>query len=316
MQRIRFRAMGCQMAAVIAADTPEAAEALRNVPVWFEIWEQCLSRFRPNSELSRLNARSGEWVQVSETLWAVLDAALQAAQFTDGQVTPTIHDAMLRIGYGQSFERIVGAGAHLQFALPAAEPAADWRRIERRAAERAVRLPRGTHLDLGGVAKGWCAAQAARRLATLAPALVDAGGDICVAPAGEQRTAFPIGIADPLQPDALLADVTLEAGCVATSGRDYRRWHVGDAPVHHLIAPHTGAPAHTDVLTATVIAPDAVRAEAAAKAAVLMGTTRALAWLDPQPDLAALLVREDGAVMHTHSFARFSLADQPQGDVR
>ncbi len=306
MQRIRFRAMGCHMAAVVDSDAPEAAEALRNVPVWFEVWEQCLSRFRPSSELSRLNARAGEWVEVSDTLWAVLNAALEAARFTDGAVTPTVHDALLRVGYDRPFERLRSTLVQL-VELPPPQAAVDWREIALDPDRRAVRLPRGVRVDLGGVAKGWCAEQAARRLAQIAPALVDAGGDIAVMPSAERQTAFPIGIANPFDEDRDIAQVALAAGCVATSGRDYRRWEVGGQVAHHLIAPQTGAPAETDVLAATVIAPDALRAEAGAKAAVLWGSVAALDRLEAQPELAGLIVREDGQVQITSQFARYGM---------
>ncbi|MGQ9903820.1 MAG: FAD:protein FMN transferase [Anaerolineae bacterium] len=127
------------------------------------------------------------------------------------------------------------------------------------------------------LAKGWAAQHAAQRLSVAGPALVDAGGDIAVLPADADDEPFVVGIADPRQSDGLLTSITLSTGGVATSGRDYRRWHVEGAPYHHILDPRTAAPANTDVLTATVIASDALRAEAAAKAALILGSTDGLA---------------------------------------
>ncbi len=306
MQDITFRAMGCQMLAALDADTAEAGEALRNVPVWFELWENSLSRFRPNSELSRLNARTGEWVAVSQTLWDVLHAALRAARDTTGLVIPTALSAMQAIGYTRSFEHI---GSDLvEMSVTVAPPAhlTNWEDIQMDAANRAVWVPPGALLDLGGVAKGWCADQAARRLAAYGPALVDAGGDIAIAPATDRATDFPIGIAAPAgdspTPDALLGMISVRAGGVATSGRDYRRWQIGAREVHHLIDPRTGEPAQTDVLTATAIAPTAAQAEVIAKTALLLGSDAGLAWAAAQPDAAALLVCEDGRIVRTPNF--------------
>ncbi|PJF47243.1 MAG: FAD:protein FMN transferase [Candidatus Thermofonsia Clade 3 bacterium] len=306
MQEITFRAMGCQMLAALDADTAEAGEALRNVPVWFEIWERTLSRFRPGSELSRLNARTGQWVAVSQTLWDVLHAALRAARHTHGLVIPTALSAMQAIGYTRTFEEM--SSERVEVTLTVTPPAhlGDWENIQMDAANRAVWVPPGALLDLGGVAKGWCADQAARRLATYGPALVDAGGDIAIAPAADRATEFPIGIAAPAghspTPDALLGTITLRAGGVATSGRDYRRWQTGAREVHHLIDPRTGEPAQTDALTATAIAPTAVQAEAVAKAALLLGSEEGLAWAESQDDTATLLVCEDGRIVHTPNF--------------
>lgn len=307
MQDIAFRAMGCQMRAVVDADTPEAGDALQNVPIWFEIWEQCLSRFRPDSELSRLNAQSGRWVTVSQTLWEVIQTALRAARHTAGLVTPTVLGAMQAIGYTRSFEQMMKSD-FVEMTLAVAPPPnlKAWEAIQMNPTQRAVRLPEGTLLDLGGVAKGWCADEAARRLAVYGPALVDAGGDIAIAPAADRAGDFLIGIAAPARDssdgDALLGMMALSAGGVATSGRDYRRWQIGARTVHHLIDPRTGQPAQTDVLTATAIAPSAAQAEAVAKAALLLGSAAGLTWVESQHDAAALLVCEDSCVVRTDNF--------------
>ncbi|GIV83110.1 MAG: FAD:protein FMN transferase [Candidatus Roseilinea sp.] len=306
MQQIAFRAMGCQMRAVVDAPGDAATDLLRNVPVWFAAWEGQLSRFRPDSELSRLNARTGQWVEVSPTLWEVLHVALDAARRTEGLVVPTVLGAMQSIGYALPFEAMSRDDIVVLTYAPPSNPDG-WRRIQADPTRHAVRLPHGVLLDLGGVAKGWCAEQAARRLAAYGPALVDAGGDIAIVSAADRATDFPIGIAAPANaattPDALLGVISLQAGGVATSGRDYRRWRIGDRWVHHLIDPRTGQPAQTDVLTATVIAPTAVQAETAAKVAVILGSEAGLAWIEKQGNMMALLVCEDGRIISTPNSA-------------
>ena len=81
---------------------------------------------------------------------------------------------------------------------------------------------------------------------------------------------------------------------VATSGRDRRRWQQDGVWRHHIIDPRTGMPAETDVLSATVIAPDLIWAEIAAKTAFILGSQAGLAWIEERPALAAVLVLEDG----------------------
>jgi thiamine biosynthesis lipoprotein len=83
---------------------------------------------------------------------------------------------------------------------------------------------------------------------------------------------------------------------VATSGRDFRRWTHDGVPQHHILDPQTRQPAETDVLAATVIAPSALEAEAAAKAVLIQGGRRGMAWLESRPQLAGLLVAEDGSM--------------------
>jgi thiamine biosynthesis lipoprotein len=124
-------------------------------------------------------------------------------------------------------------------------------------------------LDLGGVAKGWAADQAAQRLASTGPVLVDAGGDISISGPMADGLGWPIAVANPFAPDDSLGLVRIVQGAVATSGRDYRHWQRGGIEQHHIIDPRSGRPAETDVLSATVIAPDGPSAEMAAKVALL-----------------------------------------------
>jgi thiamine biosynthesis lipoprotein len=154
-------------------------------------------------------------------------------------------------------------------------------------------------LDLGGVAKGWAAGEALRRLAAAGPALVDAGGDIVVSGPMADGSAWPIAIDDPRAPEGELGVLLLDHGAVATSGRDYRRWRQGGQERHHIIDPRTGQPAQTDVLTATAVAPDGITAEAAAKAALILGSAGGCAWIDAHPALAALLVLDDGRILES-----------------
>lgn len=295
MQQIEFRAMGCHMLAAIDADDARAADALARVPTWFAEWETPLSRFRAESELSLLNRASGETVRVSATLRQVIQAALDAARASDGLITPTLLDALQAAGYDRSFEQIAGA-RHAPNPAPA--PGADWRAIEWDAATGTIRVPRGVHLDLGGIAKGWAAEQAAQRLAEIAPAMIDAGGDLAISGALSNGERWPIAVLDPLHPESDLALLMIARGGVATSGRDYRRWERNGKPQHHIIDPRTGAPAETDVLSATVIAPTATQAEVAAKVAFILGRRAGMDWLRAH-QYPGLLVLEDGRTAHT-----------------
>jgi thiamine biosynthesis lipoprotein len=301
-----FRAMGCHMLALADADDERTTEMLARVPAWFEEWEESLSRFRDSSELNALNRAEGRAVAVSETLWHVLQHALQAAQASQGLVTPTVLDALVAAGYDRPFDSL--APSQPQAIAPTR--IADWRNIELDATKRMVRLPRGARLDFGGTAKGWAAGEAARRLAEFSPALVDAGGDIAVTGARANGDKWVIGVADPFTPEQNLALLMIERGAVATSGRDYRRWVRDGKPQHHIIDPRTGAPAATDVLSATVIASSAVAAEVAAKAALILGSRAGLKWIEDQSDLAGMLVLEDGTLAPSSRFGEFVWSEE------
>ncbi len=294
MQRLEFRAMGCHMLAL--ADSSQPLERLRRIPAWFEDWEQTLSRFRADSELNRLNQNAGSPVKVSDVLWQVIQVSLQAAQQSNGIVTPALLAALESAGYDRTFESIDPSGARRR---PGWMLVGDWRAIEWDAAAHTVCLPPGVRLDLGGIAKGWSADQAARRLGADAPALIDAGGDLAVSGPQANGERWPIGVADPSAPARNLELLMIAQGAVATSGRDYRRWQRKGVWQHHIIDPRTGEPAETDVLSATVIAPSAIEAEVAAKMVLILGSRAGLEWLEEQSTLAGMAVLESGYVLHS-----------------
>ncbi|HEY0603328.1 MAG TPA: FAD:protein FMN transferase [Herpetosiphonaceae bacterium] len=301
MQDLAFRAMGCQMLAVLDDDSAAGAAALADVPQWFAAWEQQLSRFRDDSELSLLN-RSGYLHTTSPALWAVVQLALDQARLTGGLVTPTLLTALEAAGYDRSFDALkAGSIPSSVTSLPdvPGDALGAWAEIRCDPVTRSIRLPAGVRLDLGGSAKGWAADQAVRRLAACGPALLDAGGDIALSGPQSDGSPWPIGVADPHAPDEQLDLLLLAQGGVATSGRDYRRWQQNGIWQHHLIDPRTLRPAITDLLSATVIGPSAAECEVAAKVVLMLGSRAGLDWLEAQPAFAGLVVLEDGNVIRS-----------------
>lgn len=291
----------CAVDSIGETQQRSAQQRLERVPAMFEAWEQALSRFRPESELSRLNERTGERVRVSETLWQVLELADRAEVWSDGLVTPTVLNALEHAGYDRSFETIdagmPGRSLHIRMQAPA------WQ-LHR--ASHQVTLSQGTRLDVGGVAKGWAAEQTANYLGKVGPALVDAGGDMVMTAPRADGSPWTIGIENPcegMQPELPLLQIP--RGAVATSGRDFRKWtHAGKA-AHHLIDPRTALPAVTDVLTVTTVAPTIFQAEVAAKVALLLGSRKGMKWLEMHDVLAALFVLEDGTVLKSARIEKF-----------
>ena len=99
--------------------------------------------------------------------------------------------------------------------------------------------------------------------------------------------------------------IYLDSGGVATSGKDYRFWKRNGLIQHHIIDPETGLPAETDILTATVIAPTVMQAEAMAKAIMISGSQAGISWLDSDETLAGLLVLENGERLHSRNLGNY-----------
>jgi thiamine biosynthesis lipoprotein len=301
LHRHPFRAMGCQMLAVLELETDEQpaitstslSASLDQVPGWFEEWEQALSRFRFESELSRLNRTADQFVPVSQPLWEVFQASLVADRTTGGLVTPTVLDAVVLAGYDRPFDQLPASMGYTSL----------WAEIQPLSLvlsdeeSHSICLPPGVHLDFGGIAKGWAAHQAVERLRQHGPALMNAGGDIALSGPRLDGRPWLVGVSNPFQPEEDLAWLHLQGGGIATSGKDRRRWKQGNLLQHHIIDPRTGNPAMTDILTATIIAPTAMEAEAAAKSVFLQGSGAGLEWLEADPGLAGLLVLDSGEIL-------------------
>lgn len=299
MEQILFRAMGCEIFCGVDAAHSHIREHLARVPAMFEAWEKILSRFRADSELSQLNARAGQTVRVSETLWRVLKLAQRAQEFSNGLVTPTILDALRAAGYNRSFEETQNAPQPFISAQPAPAPthAPAW---ELHDLAHSISLTPNTQLDLNGVAKGWAIEQTASYLGELGPALVDAGGDMVITAPRANGEPWHIGIEDafnPAQENDALPILKISRGATATSARTWRKWLRDGKPMHHLIDPRTGLPAATDVMSVTVLAPDIFHAEVAAKVFLIRGSQAGMSWIEQYSFLSALAILENGAVV-------------------
>ncbi len=314
MQQISFRAMGSTVNIIVDSDALAARAALTAARKTFIRFDRILSRFRPDSELNALNRRAGTRpVRVGQTLWQAVRHALAMARLSDGLVTPTVGAALAAAGYDRDFAALAATTRAVAAWPPM--PAPDWRQIACDPRRRAIALPAGVQLDLGGSAKGWTTALVARRLGRRFPALVDAGGDIAISAPQRNGDPWPIEVADPRAPDAGLDLLLIRRGGVATSGIDYRRWQRNGRWFHHLIDPRTGAPAETDLLAVTVIAPTLPMAELAAKVIMLRGRADGLRWLNAQPALAALLVTVDGQIIRSPALARYRWQQAPDESV-
>jgi FAD:protein FMN transferase len=301
LRRLEFHAMGCEMLAVLESNV--LSQTLPVVTQWFEQWEQVLSRFRYDSELTRLNQTHGYPVRVSEVLWDVYQAAQKAEQLTGGLVTPSVLNAMLEAGYDRPFDEMMGGSIPLSGPISTVD--SPRMEVTSNAAERTITLSQGIGLDFGGVAKGWAAQQAMERLQVEGPALIDAAGDIAISGPRADGSPWQIGVADPFHKGEEIEVLFLNRCGVATSGKDRRRWLRDGVLKHHIINPHTNTPAETDVLTVTVVAPDVMQAEAAAKAAFIQGSGPGLEWIEAHPALAALFILDDGKMVYSQKIEEY-----------
>ena len=288
-----FLALGTT-ATLAVVEPPLLAPARAAVERELAAVDAACSRFREESELSRVNAAAGRPVRIGPLLLEALRAALRAAAATDGLVDPTVGRSMRLAGYDRTF-RLVAARDPLGFRARF-ERAPGAVRVELDEERALVQVPEGVELDLGATAKALAAdrAAASARAAAGCGVLVSLGGDLACA--GEPPSGgWPVRVADDHAAGLHASGpvVALAGGGLATSSTAVRRWRAGETELHHVLDPRTGRPAATPWRTVTVAAASCLDANTAGTAAVLLGTD-APAWLESRR-LPARLVPRDGA---------------------
>ncbi len=253
------------------------------------------SRFREDSELSRLNAAPGQETTVSPLLATALAAALRGARLSGGAVDPTVGPALRAAGYSTDFALVPADGGPIE--LPAG-PVPGWRLVRFDERRQTVLVPPGVELDLGATAKALAADLAAITALEAAGGggvLVSLGGDIAVLgepPRGGWRIQAGEDSQAPIDPAQ--ETIRIVSGAVATSSTTVRRWRRGSVTLHHLVDPATGRPATGPWRTATVVAATCVDANIASTAAIVRGHA-AGGWLEAL-GLPARLVDGEGNV--------------------
>ena len=282
------------LAVLVVVDEPALGDAMEILTAELESIDSACSRFRPDSELSRVNAAEGDAVHVGFLLFEALKVALRAAVASRGMVDPTIGRTLRLSGYDRTYSLVAARGCPFR---PTFVRDPDWRVVELDEERRTVRVPKGVELDLGATAKALAADRAAAAISTATGTgtLVSLGGDVAVA-GPPPEDGWPIRVAEdnaaPLELPGPV--VSIAGGGLATSATSVRRWSTTSGELHHIIDPRTGRPASTHWRTATVTAASCVEANTASTAAIVLGESAA-AWLD-ELRLPARLVRSDGAV--------------------
>ena len=275
----------------------DLAQARSAVEREVALFDAACSRFRDDSELSRLNRNAGKAFHASEPLAAALRAALVAAAQTDGAVDPTVGRALELAGYDRDFDVLApptgASGRPLPKLMLAARPA--WRRV-RVDPDGRILAPAGTVIDLGQAAKALLADRAAAAAADACGhgALVSVGGDL--ATCGEPPAAgWQVHVTDDHRagPDSPGQRIVLRTGALATSSTTVRRWAGAAGDCHHIIDPATGAPSDSPWRTVSVAAASCVDANTASTAAIVKGAA-APGWLESR-GLPARLVAGDGS---------------------
>jgi len=302
-----FRSMDSGI--LLTAEGPQAAQGFESVRRFIEDSEKRFTRFSQSSELVQLNRAAGSWQTVSPEMFDLLEIALKCHQTTNGLFDPSILPELEQAGYTHSLSELQISGADPGQGLRSRKRGPAFSAIQLRPVGLSILLPKGLRIDLGGLARGWIAQQAAQRLSRFSTCCaVDVDGDMFFWGTPREHSGWEVGLEDPRHPSEDLRTLQVQEGAVATSSVTKRVWKQGSTSRHHLIDPRSGEPAQTPWLSVTVLAPCAASAEAFAKAILIAGPEEAGALIERNPQITCFVVEGSG---HILSFEKHEKVYQP-----
>lgn len=277
MTRISGRAFGTRWS-VLTARTAHAEELARAISALLDEIDGQMSPYRASSELSRINAAPHtDWVRVSPDFRKVAGAAMSLQRESLGAFDPRVGPLVARYGFGP-IRQPAGAG-HGTFEI----------------GDDAMRKSApGLTLDLCGIAKGHGVDRIADLIRDVGHEafLAEIGGEFRALGQRPDGTAWRVGIEHPVTGAAACAiDLTDQA--LATSGDRVNSFQIGARHYSHTIDPGTGEPVDNAVASVSVIADDAMTADALATALMVMGPKEGLAFARDRQAGALFLMRSD-----------------------
>ena len=266
-----------------AVERAEVEQVLTRVDQTFSNWDA-------NSEISRLNRNPSEdWISVSSALFKLLVQSQQLHQSTQGYFDPGLGQLIDLWGFGPKQVETPPDAKQVVQVLQSAS-IARLQLIEGR-----VKKPKSLQLNLSAIAKGYAIDQLALLLEGqgIAHFMIEIGGEV-LGRGTRAGTPWQVGIEMPA--GQLPKSIELRNQAVATSG-DYRNyWQYQGQRYAHILDPHTGFPADSDIASVSVVSHSAALSDAYATAMQAMGSKKALQ-LAQQLGLQVVIVLND---QHQH----------------
>ena len=249
-------------------------------------YEQLFSRTIPSSDISRINAARGAWVEINVDTAELIERALAYCAASHGVFDITIGTASrlwnLKEGINPPAEALAEAVQHV-----------DWRGVQVNRSEDSARVrldDPAAMIDLGGIAKGWIADALDHMLerAGVCAYIIDLGGNVLVRGSKPDGSPWKVGLPHPAQGragSALTGTIELESGSIVTSGI-YERACVHDGMLyHHVLSPHTGMPIETEYPAVSVICERSIDAEGYSTTLLALGARRGRELVAEHPEI-------------------------------
>jgi len=254
-----------------------------------------LSHYDPDAEVSTFNQQNNTaWFKVSTDLATVIEQALRVSAASDGAFDITVAPAADAWGFGPT---AATGQAPDGTTLQSARDHSGYQKLELSDDQSAIRkLDPLIRLDLSAIAKGYAVDQLAYLLENLGmhDYMVEIGGEVRTAGERPDGKGWRIGIESPHNALPIQYVVAPGNAAIATSG-NYRNYYMLDGKkISHTIDPGTAMPVNNGLESVSVIAPDAMQADAYATTIMVLGPEAGFAFAQ-RLGIAAMLMLSDTA---------------------
>lgn len=253
--------------------------------------EADMSRTMPGSDV---NSITPEGTPVSPETCAVVRRGLEFGRTSGGLFDITIGPLVDAWGFGSDNPGIPAAPD-----IEAALALVDYRRVEV-LADCTIHTGPGQQIDLGGIAKGYAADEAARvlRESGVRRAIINLGGNVLTLGSKPDGSRWKIGIQNPFRPTgATVGILEVEEGAVVTSGIYERFFEEAGKRYHHILNPRTGYPENGELAGVSVSVPTALDADALSTTLFLLGIEKGCRLLETFPDSGAVFITRNREIV-------------------
>ncbi len=166
--------------------------------------------------------------------------------------------------------------------------------------EALLKLEQGTDIDLGGIAKGYCADKVTEILKTngVSSAVLSLGGNVAVLGENPDGKPWKVGIQNPFG-EGVYATISVVDTSVVTSGDYVRFFEKNGKKYHHIIDAKTGYPADNDLTSVTVIGKSSTYGDAMSTALFVMGKDKAIEYWKKDKSFQMILIDKSGKIYYT-----------------
>lgn len=272
--------------------------------------ESRMTRNKDTSEIRKIASAGGDGFKVSPGACQVIRKALDFGHLSGGLFDVTIAPVVDVWGFGNN-----DVDPHLPSAttLKQTLPLVDYRQIHVQEDCRVTTGP-GQRIDLGGIAKGYAADEAAKVLqkAGVKSALINLGGNIFVLGKKDNGKPWKFGIQDPLQPTGtMMGTIEIDNGALVTSGIYERFVEENGKKYHHILDPRTGYPVENNLAGVSITAPSGLDADALSTVVFMLGIDKGCELLAQFPDTGAIFISKNGEITtYGIASARFNLTNE------